>query len=172
MPLFLSGSERSRTKSESKLRGALIQLASRNRETHWNDSGKLGRKKQSKYKDLSDWTQKIKSHQFSLTLALSLPSSLMVLAWQLSSLRLLHIVRKSKLPALGFYILKASPVRKEKIEDIRVQRCSLKDPPQITCTAPDQPSWQGHGVLWLALHGLWRWPGSTHNCQFPQELHD
>ena len=59
----------------------------------------------------------------------------MVLAWQLSSLRLLHIVRKSKLPALGFYILKASPVRKEKIEDIRVQRCSLKDPPQITCTA-------------------------------------
>ena len=168
----MSESEGSRMKSETKLRGALIQLASRNRETHWNDSGKLGRKKQSKYKDLSDWTQEIRSHQFSLTLALSLPSSLMVLTWKFSCLRLLHIVRKSKLPALGFYILKASPVRKEKIEDIRVQRCSLKDPPQITCTAPDQPSWQGHGVLWLALHGLWRWPGSTHNCQFPQELHD
>ena len=54
------------------------------------------------------------------TLPLSLPSSLMVLASQLSSLRLLHLVRESKLSALGFYILKASPITKEKIEDIRV----------------------------------------------------
>ena len=88
------------------------------------------------------------------TLTLSLPSSLMVLAWQLSSLRLLHLLRESKLPALGFYILKASPIRKEKIEDIRVWGCSLNDPPQITCTVLDQPSWQGHRVLCLALHGL------------------
>ena len=88
------------------------------------------------------------------TLALPLLSSLMVLVWQLSSLRLLHLLRESKLPALGFYILKASPIRTEKIEVIRVQGCSLDDPPQITCTVLDQPSWQGHRILWLALHGL------------------
>ena len=88
------------------------------------------------------------------TLPLSLPSSLMVLASQLSSLRLLHLVRESKLSALGFYILKASPITKEKIEDIRVWGCSLNDPSQITCVVLDQPSWQGHGILWLALHGL------------------
>ena len=94
--------EGSRTQSESKLRGALLQLASRKRETHLNDSGNPGHKNQSKYKDFSDWTQEMRSHQFSLTLALSLHTSLMVLAWQLSSLRLLHLVRESKLPALGF----------------------------------------------------------------------
>ena len=71
-------------------------------EIHWNDSGKPGHKNQSKDKDLSDCTQEIRSHQFSLTLAFSLHSSLMVLAWQLSSLRLLHLVRESKLPALRF----------------------------------------------------------------------
>ena len=81
------------------------------------------------------------------TLALSLQSTLMVLAWQHFSLRLLHLVRDFKLPALGFYILKASPIRKEKIEDIRVRGCSLNDPPQITCTALDQPSWQENVVL-------------------------
>ena len=56
-------------------------------------------------------------------------------------------MRESKIPVLGFYILKASPIKKEKIEDIRVQGCSLNDPPQITCTVLDQPSRQGHGVL-------------------------
>ena len=69
------------------------------------------------------------------------------LSLTISSLRLLHIVRESKIPALVFYILKASPIRKEKIEDIRVQGCSLNDPPQITCTVLDQPSWQAHAVL-------------------------
>ena len=92
-----------------------------------------------------------------LTLTLSLHSSLGVLAWQLSSLRLLHLVRESKLPTPVFYILKESPVRKQ-IADIRVQWCSLNDPPQITRTAPDQPTRQGHGVLCLALHGHWTWP--------------
>ena len=48
-----------------------------------------------------------------LTLGLSLPSSLGVLAWQLSSLSLLHLVRESKLPALGFYIPRHHLVRKE-----------------------------------------------------------
>ena len=38
----------------------------------------------------------------SLTFALSLQFTLMVLAWQLFSLRLLHLVRESKLPALRF----------------------------------------------------------------------
>ena len=140
--------EGSRTKSESQLRGAHFQLASRKRETHWNDSGNLGHKTQSKYKDLNDWTQEIRSHQVSISHPHSfIPSSLMVLDWQLSSLRLLHLVRESKLPALGFYILKASPIRKEKIEDVRVRGCSLNDPPQITHTVLDQPSWQGHRAL-------------------------
>ena len=123
--------------------------------THWNDSGNPGHKTLSKYKDLSDWTQEIRSQQFSISHPhCFIPSSLMVLAWQFSSLRLVHLLRESKLPTLGFYILKASPIRKENIEDIRVQGCSLNDPPQITCIALDQPSWQGHGVLWLALHHL------------------
>ena len=118
--------EGSRTKSESQLRGAHLQLASRKGETHWDDSGNPGHKTQSKYKDLSDWTQEIRSHQVSIPHPHTfIPSSLMVLAWQLSSLRLLHLVRESKLSAIGFYILKTSPIRKEKIEDIRVQRCSL-----------------------------------------------
>ena len=147
--------EGSRTKSESQLRGARLQLASRKGATHWNDSGNPGHKTQSKYKDLSDWTQEIRSHQFSISHTHSfIPSSLMVLASQLSSLRLLHPVRESKLSPLGFYILKASPIRTENIANIRVQACSLNDPPHITCTVLDQPSWQGHGVLWLALHGL------------------
>jgi len=134
--------EGSRTKSESQLRGAHLHLASRKGETHWNDSGNPGHKTQSKYKHLSDWTQEIRSNQFSIShLHSFIPSSLMVLAWQLSSLRLLHLVRESKIPALGFYILKSSPIRKEKIEDIRVQGWSLNDPPQITCTVLDQPSW-------------------------------
>ena len=146
--------EGSRTKSESQLRGAHLQQASGKGKTHWNDSGNPGHKTQSKYKDLNDWTQEIKSHQFSISHTQSfIPSSLMVLAWQRSSLRLLHLVQESKLPALGFYILKPSPVRKENIEDIRVWGCSLNDPRQITCTVLDQPSWQGHGALWLALHG-------------------
>ena len=59
--------EGSRTKSESQLRGAHFQLASRKWETHLNDSGNPGHKTQSKYKDLSDWTQEISSHQFSIS---------------------------------------------------------------------------------------------------------
>ena len=125
MPLFVwevyNDQEGSRTKSESQLRGAHLHLASRKGETHANDFGNTGHKTQSKYKDLNDWTQEIKSHQFSISHTQSfIPSSLMVLAWQRSSLRLLHLVQESKLPALGFYILKPSPVRKENIEDIRV----------------------------------------------------
>ena len=86
--------------------------------------------------------------------------------------KILQLVREPKLPAPGFYILKKSPIMKEKIEDIRVQGCSLNNPPQITCAVLDQPSWQGHGVLWLALPALGVWPSSTHDCQFPPELHD
>ena len=67
LPLFVSGCEGSRTKSESKLRGALLQLASKKTETHCNDSGNPGHKNQSKYKDLSNWTQEIRSHQFSFS---------------------------------------------------------------------------------------------------------
>ena len=80
----------------------MLKLASRKIETHLNDSGNPGYKNQSKYKDLSDWTQEIRSHQFSLTLAISLLSTLMVLAWQHFFFRLLHLVREYKLPALGF----------------------------------------------------------------------
>ena len=66
--------EGSRTKSESQLRGAHLQLASRKGEAHWNDSGNPGHKTQSKYKDLSDWTQEIRSHQFSFSHPCSFPS--------------------------------------------------------------------------------------------------
>ena len=73
--------EGSRTKSESQLRGAHLHLASRKGETHANDFGNTGHKTQSKYKDLNDWTQEIKSHQFSISYTQSfIPSSLMVLA--------------------------------------------------------------------------------------------
>ena len=58
--------EGSRTKSESQLRGAHLHLGSRKGETHWNDSGNPGHKNQSKYKDLSDWIQEIRSHQVSI----------------------------------------------------------------------------------------------------------
>ena len=47
-----------RTKSESQLRGAHLQLASRKGENHWNDSWNLGPKNQSKYKDLCNWTKR------------------------------------------------------------------------------------------------------------------
>ena len=110
--------EGSRKKSESQFRGAHLQLASRKGEIHWNDSGNPGLKTKNKYKDLSDWTQEIRSYQFSLTLAVSLPNSLMILSWQLSSLRLLHLVRESKLPALGFYILKVSPSKERSSEPL------------------------------------------------------
>ena len=132
--------EGSRTKSESQLRGARLHLASRTEGTHWNDSENPGHKTQSKHKDLCDWTQEIRSHQSCISYPHSfIPSSLMVWAWQLSSLRLLHLMRESKLPALGFYILKASPIRKEKVTDIRVQGCSLNDPLKITGAVLDQP---------------------------------
>ena len=48
----------------------------------------------------------------------------------------------------------------------------MNDSPQVTYTAPDQPSSQGYGVLWLASHGLWSWPSHTHDCQLLPELHD
>ena len=111
----MSGTEGSRTKSESKLKGAMLKLASRKIETHLNDSGNPGHKTQSKHKDLSDWTQEIRSHQRPLTLALSLPSSLMVLAWQLSSLRLLHLIWELA-TCLVFYIPKASPSKERSLE--------------------------------------------------------
>ena len=61
-------------------------------------------------------------------------------------------MRESKLPALGFYILKSSPIRKEKIKDIRVQGCSLNDPPQITCTVLAQPYCRATGSYdWLYM---------------------
>ena len=66
--------EGSRTKSESQLRGARLQLASRKGATHWNDSGNPGHKTQSKYKDLCDWTQEIRNHQFSISHTPSFPS--------------------------------------------------------------------------------------------------
>ena len=49
------------------------------------------------------------------TLALSLPSSLMVLAWQLSSLRLLHLIWELA-TCLVFYIPKASPSKERSLE--------------------------------------------------------
>ena len=90
-----------------------------------------------------------KSEVISFYFTLSLFHSLFFDGIRLTAifLKLLHLVRESKLPTPGFYILKASPIRKEKIEDIRVQGCSLNDPPQITCAVLDQPTWQHHAVL-------------------------
>ena len=61
-------------------------------------------------------------------------------------------MREFKIPALGFYILKASPIRKENIEDIRVQGCSLNDTPQFTCTTLDQQPGRAMGSYdWLYM---------------------
>ena len=76
------------------------------------------------------------------------------LSLQLSSQRFYNQLGSSSCLPPGFYILKKSPIMKEKIEDIRVQGCCLNNPPQITCGVLDQPSWQGHGNLCLALHAL------------------
>ena len=57
--------EGSGTKSEAQLRGAQLQLASGKGGTYWMDSRDLGHRNQSRFKDLSDWTQEIRSHQFS-----------------------------------------------------------------------------------------------------------
>ena len=66
--------EGSRTKSESQLRGAHLQLASRKEETQWSDFGNPGHKTQSKCKGLCDWIQEIRSHQFSISHPHSFPS--------------------------------------------------------------------------------------------------
>ena len=113
------GSEASRTKSESKLRGALLQLASKKTETHCNDSGNPGHKNQSKYKDLSNWTQEIRSHQFSL----SHPRSFSSLFFYGLSLRTFSLKASTpsegvKLPVLGFYMLKASPSKERSLEPL------------------------------------------------------
>ena len=66
--------EGSRTKSESQLRRAHLQLASGKGGTYWMDSRDLGHRNQSRFKDLSDWTQEIRSHQFSPFHPRSFPS--------------------------------------------------------------------------------------------------
>ena len=106
----MSGSEGSRTKSESKLKGSQLQLASKKWEPHWNDSGNPHTRIRANKKISVTKPKKLEAiSSLFLALTLFLPSSLGVLAWQLSSLRLLHLVRESKLPVLGFYIPKASP---------------------------------------------------------------
>ena len=66
--------EGSGTNSETQVRGAQLQLASKKGETIWKDSGVLGHRNQSRSKDLSAWTQEIRSHQFSLPHPWSFPS--------------------------------------------------------------------------------------------------
>ena len=70
-----------------------------------------------------------------LTLTLSLPSSLMILAWQLSSLRLLNLLKESNLPVLGFCIPKAPP-SKERSSEISELQCVLW---MTQCRSPIQP---------------------------------
>ena len=62
--------EGSGTNSETQVRGAQLQLASKKGETIWKDSGVLGHRNQSRSKDLSAWTQEIRSHQFSFSSSL------------------------------------------------------------------------------------------------------
>ena len=66
--------EGSGTKSEAQFRGAQLQLASGKGGTYWMDSRDLGHRNQSRFKDLSDWTQEIRSHQFSPFHPRSFPS--------------------------------------------------------------------------------------------------
>ena len=62
--------EGSGTNSETQVREAQLQLASKKGETIWKDSGVLGHRNQSRSKDLSAWTQEIRSHQFSFSSSL------------------------------------------------------------------------------------------------------
>ena len=102
--------EGSCAKSEAQLRGAQLQLASRKGRTYWLDSGDLEHRNQSRSKDLSDWTQEIRSHQFSLSDPLSFPSLFF------DGLSLLTFFLKASTPSegvqsylpQGFYIPKAS----------------------------------------------------------------
>ena len=57
----------SRIMSQSHVRGAQLQLASRKGETYWKDIEGLGCRNQ-RCKDLRDWTQEIQSHQLTLSL--------------------------------------------------------------------------------------------------------
>ena len=76
-----------------------------------------------------------KSSVLNFTPSYFIPSSLMVLAWQLSSLRLLHLMRKSKLPALGYYILKTSSSKERSLEPLEFKGV----PWMIHPSSPVQP---------------------------------
>ena len=147
--------EGSRTKSESQLRGAHVQVASRKGEIHWNDSGNPGHKTQSKYKDLCDWTQEIRNHQFSISHTPSFPS-LFFDGLSLTTFFLKASTPNEEVQDTCPKVLYPDGIsnKERNTEDIRVQGFSLNDPPQITCIDLDQPSWQVHGILWLGLHGL------------------
>ena len=64
----------SRTKSEPLGRGAQLQLISRKGETFHKNTGDRVHRNQRRQRDLSDWTQEIRSHQFSLSHPRSFPS--------------------------------------------------------------------------------------------------
>ena len=64
----------SKIKPQPQVRGAQLQLASGKGGTYWMDSRDLGHRNQSRFKDLSDWTQEIRSHQFSPFHPRSFPS--------------------------------------------------------------------------------------------------
>ena len=66
----------SRTKSEPLGRGAQLQLISRKGETFHKNTGDRVHRNQRRQRDLSDWTQEIRSHQFSLSHPCSFPSFL------------------------------------------------------------------------------------------------
>lgn len=68
----------SRTWSEPQVRGAQLRLASRKGETYWKDTGDPEHRNHSRCKDLSDWTQEIRSHQLPLSLPHSFPSLIFV----------------------------------------------------------------------------------------------
>ena len=168
----MSVSEGSTIKSESIFREAQLQLASRKRETHWNDYGNPGLKNQSKYKDLSYWTQEIRTHQFSLSHPRSFPSLFFDdLSWQLSSLRLLHRVREFKLPVLGFYIPKGKPSKERSLEILEFKcvlwMTHLRSPVQAQISHP--------GRVMGSYDWLYMITGpdpAAHMILFPPELHD
>ena len=165
--------EGSRTKSESQLRRAHLQLASRKGEIQWCDSGYPGHKTKSKYKYFSDWTPKIRRYQFSVSHSCSFPSLFF------DGLILTTFFLKASTPSEGVQatcprVLYPEGISNKERKYWRHQssRVFSEWPTADHVYSPSSAILQGHGVLWLALHGHWPWPSSTHDCQFPPELHD
>ena len=166
--------EKSDTKSETQLRGAQLQLASRKQGTYWKDSGDLGHRNQSRSKDLNDWTQEIRRHQFSLSCSRSFPSLFF------DCLSLTTFFPKASTPServqsylpYGF-ISWNHLTHKERSSETSWFKgvfwmAHLRSHIQLETNHPGSVM---ESYEWLYMV-VWPWPSSTHDCQFPAEPHD